>query len=196
MEGPDSEHNLRLSMKKPSGEMIAAASFNKLVERLTTSSSQHGEQCLLRPLRRALHKIVHTYVRRWDEAELGNKRSKYIFFTKLRLHFFHTIYLSLSPTLRLSSLPSLFRYAVCEDLSTLIPVLHNTTAVARETGRALQCGATRGDVPERVPRSEDHNPGTYIPTYVRMYVHGRASAWCLLVCLSRILACIVLLLYL
>ena len=78
---------------------------------------------------------------------------------------FHTFYLSLSPTLLLPSLPSLFRYAVCEDLSALIPVLHNTTTVARETSRALQRGATRGDASARVPRSEDHNPGTYIPMY-------------------------------
>ena len=44
MEGPDGEHNLRLSTKKASSDTIASASFNKLVERLTTSSSEHGEQ--------------------------------------------------------------------------------------------------------------------------------------------------------
>ena len=62
MEGPDGEHNLRLSTRKPSSEMIAAASFNKLVERLTTSSAQHSEQCLLHSLRWALHTIVHMHV--------------------------------------------------------------------------------------------------------------------------------------
>ena len=54
----------------------------------------------------------------------------------------------------------LCRYAVCEDLPALLPVLHDTVTVARETSGALQRGATGGDVPKEVPHLQDHDPGT------------------------------------
>ena len=58
MEGPDGEHNLRLSLRKTGGEAIASASFNKLVERLTTSSSEHGERNFPHLQECPLHEIV------------------------------------------------------------------------------------------------------------------------------------------
>ena len=55
----------------------------------------------------------------------------------------------------------LHRYAVCKDLSALLPVVHYTPTVAGETCGAVQRGPSTWDAVERVPRIQDHHPGTY-----------------------------------
>ena len=75
----------------------------------------------------------------------------------------------------LSPPPPLPRHAVCQDLLAVIPVLHNTTAIAREISGTLQCGSTPGDAPKGVPHLQNHNPGTQEDRVCHILAHAVAG---------------------